>query len=390
MVKTLFASFVILLFINIAYAQKNFNVTIKIDSSFIPKNVHFSYNNGKDNIFMPDTFGNKRVIVLKGQYYSQLAYFSVDYTDGAKKSYGNNFFITDKPTEISFRYQQNDDNKLPYTFIKNATPVFDTAVNKSWKRLTAFLADPVMAKENQALDGFFIRNKDMIKNDSLALFRQLYKPHLDRAMLFLKRYPDDYFSFWYFINQVAQPNSVLRGNTAYLKEQLAYLKTVFPAKYTSSIEGKELIDAFEKRINPLKLNEPAPPFNFTTIDGKKIDLKKVKGKYVLLDFWATWCAPCMAEMPFIKEIRKNYSADKLVIIGISKDSDLKKLKAGVKKNSMTWPQFYDQNNNMSKLYEVDAIPALVLIDREGKIIYKSDMIVNDKERLPKILQGLSW
>jgi thiol-disulfide isomerase/thioredoxin len=389
MSKTIFSSLVAMLLINIASAQKNFNVTVKISSDIISKNIRFNYYDGKNIIALPDTFDSKKVLVLKGKYYGQLVSFNINYTDTAKKYYNNDVFLTEKPALISLGYKQNDDGKLPYVAIKNATPIFDTIANRSWAKMTVFLNAPVMAESNKAFNDFLKRNKDMIRNDSLSQLGELYKPYLNRAMLFYKDHPDDYFSFWHFTYQVAQPNSILRNDTAFLKKQLAFFKTVFPAKYTASIEGKELIKAFEKRIYPLKVNELAPPFSFITIDGKKFSLNEIKGKYILLDFWATWCAPCMAEMPFIKDIRKKYPADKLVIIGISKDTDLKKLTEGVKKGNINWLQFHDQNNDMSKLYEVDAIPALVLIDREGKIIYKSDMIKNDRDELPKILERLN-
>jgi thiol-disulfide isomerase/thioredoxin len=208
-------------------------------------------------------------------------------------------------------------------------------------------------------------------------------------MSFLKKCPDDYFSFWYFIHQIAQPGSILSKDTAYLKEQLAYVKAVFPAKFTTSIEGKELIKSYETALNPLKIAETAPAFTLTTVDGKSISLKSLKGKYVLLDFWATWCPPCMAEMPFIKEIRKNYPPEKLEIIGLSADIDLKPLNAAVKRIGMNWPQFYDRQKYMSKLYGINAFPTLILIDPEGKIIYKSDYKQNDDVGLPKVLAGIN-
>jgi peroxiredoxin len=209
-------------------------------------------------------------------------------------------------------------------------------------------------------------------------------------MEFLKQYPDDYFSFWYFIQQVAQPNSVLGNDTAYLKQQVTYLKAVFPAKYTGSIEGKSLIKRYEAALPPLlQLNDDAPAFSLTTVNGSKISLSDFKGKYVLLDFWATWCPPCRAEIPYVKEIRKKYSLEKLAIVGISADYDSKKLTAFVKEQRMNWLHFYDKHREVGQLYRVDAIPVLILINKEGKMVYNSNLKGNDKDVLSKLLEGLN-
>lgn len=333
MKPNLFLTITFFTFPFVSYAQKSFNVTIKLDSSINPQNVRYQYYDGKNTTFVPDTFSNKRVIVLKDKFYSPFTSINISYTDSAKAFFDNDFFINDMPATISFYSKPNKGNKLVYTSIKNAVPIYDTAANKTWAKMVVFMTDTTVTKQNEAFDLFLTQHSGFIKNDSLTrVFNTFYKARLNRSMLFLKQYPDDYFSFWYFIQQVAQLSGALSRDTAYLKEQLAYLKTVFPAKYTDSIAGKALIKAYEAKIQPsvLKLNEAVPPFTITTIEGKKISLNQLKGKYVLLDFWATWCPPCLADMPFIKEIRKKYPLEKLVIIGVSLDHDSKKLEAFVK------------------------------------------------------------
>jgi len=138
-------------------------------------------------------------------------------------------------------------------------------------------------------------------------------------------------------------------------------------------------------INPLKVGEKAPEFNIVTIDGRKLNLNELKGKYVLLDFWATWCAPCMAEIPFIKEMRQKYPENKLAIIGISQDRDSQKMVDAVKRLDMNWLHYYDVNYEFSKNYGVNNFPTLVLLDQQGTVIYESDLEKDDKETLPKAL-----
>jgi len=390
MLRFIFLFAITVFFINMAAAQKSFDITIRLDSSINPQKIKYQYYNGKSIIFLPDTFGNQRVVRFKQEYYSPLASFTIYYTDSNQNPYNNDFFISNKPAVISFYFKPNNENKLYYSAIVNASPIFDTVANKILGKLNAFMTGTAMTKENAAFDLFLKQNPNFNKNDSLKrVFNKFYKSHLNRAMLFLKKYPDDYFSFWYFIRQVAQVNQVLGKDTAYLKEQLAYLKSVFPAKYTESVEGKALIETYEAIIYPLRLNKTAPLFTVTAIDGERINLSEFSGKYVLLDFWATWCPPCMAEIPFIKEVRKNNPTDKLVIIGISQDVNLKQLTATVKNKAMNWLQFYDKDTKISHLYGLNEYPTLILLNKDGKVIYKSDHKTADSEALPKLLNAIN-
>lgn len=233
----------------ITYAQKSFNVTIKLDSGINSQKVRYQYYNGKGTVLLPDTFGGKQIVVLKDQYYSPLASFNVSYNNGEKTYYSNDFFVDNKPAIIGLFCKPNDDDQLLYTTLINATPVYDTVANKTWAALQTFMVDNSVARENQAFDDFLNQNKGFARNDSLKrIFNGFYKRRLNRTMVFLKRYPDDYFSFWYFIQQVAQVKSVLKDDKIYLKQQFTYIKTVFPPKYTASFEGEQLIRAYEDAL----------------------------------------------------------------------------------------------------------------------------------------------
>ncbi|MEO3404481.1 TlpA disulfide reductase family protein [Mucilaginibacter sp. CAU 1740] len=390
MLKNILVFLFAMLVAGMANAQKTFNVTIKLDSSINPEKVHYQYYNGYDKVNLPDTFGNKRVVMISDQYYSPFASVSVNYGFNGKGYSSDNFFVDDKPATINLYFKPNNKSLVNYGVTENATPV-DSANNKTLVLLNAFITDKSVAKENQEFDNFLNQHKNFYRNDSLTkVFNGFHKRRLNRIMAFIKQYPDDYFSFWYFIDQVAQVNSVLGEDTAYLKEQLTYLKTVFPAKYIGSNEGKRLIQRYEAALmKSLQLNDEAPLFDFTTIDGKKISLKALRGKYVLLDFWATWCPPCLAEIPHVKDIRKKHSAEKLAIIGISRDNDSKKLAAFVKAKQMNWLHIYDKSSDIVQLYGINAIPQLILINKEGKIVYNSNLEGSDENMLSKLLEAIN-
>ena len=118
--------------------------------------------------------------------------------------------------------------------------------------------------------------------------------------------------------------------------------------------------------NPaLALLQLAPAFIVTTLDGSSFNLDQMKGRVVLVDFWATWCGPCMEELPQIKQIAKDFAGQPLVILSISWDEDEQTWKKFVAKNQMTWPQYRDTDHTIGNLFEVKALPGYFTIDSDG-------------------------
>ena len=113
-----------------------------------------------------------------------------------------------------------------------------------------------------------------------------------------------------------------------------------------------------------KIGKPAMDFQAVDLKGQELSLKKFRGQVVLLDFWATWCFPCRAEMPHLKKVYDKYKDQKFEIIGISLDRGQAVLDSYIEKQNITWPQFLD-NGTVAKMYNVTGIPATFLIDGEG-------------------------
>ena len=114
----------------------------------------------------------------------------------------------------------------------------------------------------------------------------------------------------------------------------------------------------------------APSFEVTSHTGADLSLEKLRGKVVLLDFWASWCVPCRRDMPEVRKIWKTYGDNQLVMIGINLDSSRPSFDAYMKEEGITWPQYYDGlgwGNKIARLYGVFAIPHTVLIDQDGVI-----------------------
>jgi len=135
-----------------------------------------------------------------------------------------------------------------------------------------------------------------------------------------------------------------------------------------SIKKQEQAKAIQKT---LVTGATFPDFDEKDLAGKPLSVANYKGKVVLLDFWATWCPPCRAELPNVIKTYEKHHDQGFEIIGISLDEDQAKLKSFTAEQKMTWPQYFDGKkweNKLATKYGIQSIPATFLIDGEGKII----------------------
>ncbi len=126
-------------------------------------------------------------------------------------------------------------------------------------------------------------------------------------------------------------------------------------------------------LRKLPVGSEAPEINLPSPEGKNVSLASLKGKVVLVDFWASWCGPCRKDNPFIVSIYKKYKAQGFDIFGVSLDDNADAWKTAIQKDGLTWnhvSELKKWNSQVAKTYGVDAIPFSVLLDRDGKIIGK--------------------
>lgn len=145
---------------------------------------------------------------------------------------------------------------------------------------------------------------------------------------------------------------------------------VLADKYPESQPGKQA-QGIIRRLE--LLGKELKDFSFTDVNGQKVDIADYKGKVVLIDFWATWCGPCRGELPNVKQTLDKYGSQGFAIIGVSLDyPDKQKLLDFLKKENMTWPQYFDGKGwgcEMSQRYGINSIPATFLVDRKGVVRY---------------------
>lgn len=171
---------------------------------------------------------------------------------------------------------------------------------------------------------------------------------------------------FYFYSTLARYDKYYYKGKKYSCEILKVLNEIEP-------NLTQLPKEIETLKNKVHLNslEFAPEFSFNDIEGESYKLSDFKGKWVFLDFWATWCAPCEMEIENIKKVRQKISKEDLVIIGVAWESNLEKVKEYVKKQNKDWIITLDSNekeNSIRSKYGVSSIPSFFLIDDKGKII----------------------
>ena len=169
--------------------------------------------------------------------------------------------------------------------------------------------------------------------------------------------PATYFAVMYLF-QKPEPKFIMLG------------KDVMTKGLPNSIYTKNLA-ALSMQLGPVVEGAMAPEINLATPDGGTLALSSLRGKVVLIDFWASWCGPCRKENPAVKAIYEKYKNKGFEIYGVSLDNNGAKWKAAIAKDGLTWKHVSELKgwtSSAGKAYGVSSIPATFLIDKEGRIV----------------------
>ncbi|HEX8378758.1 MAG TPA: TlpA disulfide reductase family protein [Pedobacter sp.] len=150
------------------------------------------------------------------------------------------------------------------------------------------------------------------------------------------------------------------------------------------------IEARLNLIKELEVGKVAKYFSQLDTAGREVNLSSFTGKYVLLDFWASWCGPCLKENAYLAKVFQQFKHQNFTIISVSLDKKRDQWLRAIKSGNLSWTQLSDLNgwdNSVAKLYDVNIIPANFLIDPKGKIVAKNLKGVDIEERLRLLYKG---
>lgn len=169
---------------------------------------------------------------------------------------------------------------------------------------------------------------------------------------------------------------------AYYKDLLSkLLASRIPDVAAVAKQQKEIDDRLARlKVAPMDLS-------FTAVDGRQVNLAQLRGKVVLIDFWATWCGPCRAEVPNIVAAYRKYHSKGFEVLGISLDNDKSTLLAFTKGHDMPWPQCLDGadgKNTIARSFGIFAIPSMWLVDKDGMLV-TTEAIIDLDGQVSKLL-----
>lgn len=336
-----------------AFAQKIFSVSIHLPKQLINQRIELSYDNGKTEKTIPH-ISHSDTITISDSFYSKFVSIKIRIDSNSfNLPHYNTFFVSDKPASITVTT-----NSLQQFKLINAYDVRKMGENK----LNTFAAD-----EESAVADFY--SKPPAENDSTWGVKNeiLIKKLIDKKLDFIKQNKNLYYSFWLFRKDIA-PNIFTDPDSLF-----HFYNTTFASSLRRTLEGKEVMEILHGRKISISENMMAPNFKAIDISGNLITLQNEIGKYVLINFWASWCGPCVAELPAIKKISDKYSPGKLKVISISFDNDSTKFLNAIKENKMVdWTNIYRDSDMAKKFGVTDGLPMVYLIDPNGKIIYNRE------------------
>ncbi|HEY4651427.1 MAG TPA: TlpA disulfide reductase family protein [Pontibacter sp.] len=353
-----------------ALAQGKFTATIQLSPQLDPEDVTVYYDNGKELIQVESEFKAGKLIVSE-TYFSKYATIELSYpSPNPIRSYYKAFFISDKPATIRFTPTTVANNPLASYKLKNAYDID----SKGKAKMETFIS----AEERDFFEFLDANQTKFGESDSLVkvLFQKSERLALKKAE-YIKKHANEYYSFWLFRREIA-------GNKLLVADSLlATFNHAFPAEFKNSAEGIQVAKVL--RGMNIKKGQPAPDFFATDERGKEVRLTDFKGKFVLINFWASWCKPCLEEMPVIVEMKEKYP-EKLEVVFITLDSNADLAAKAVEKYRMSGIHIRG-NADLVATYGAQAIPVVYLVDPEGNVIYSRHEEGDPQlQQLPGLLQ----
>ena len=344
------------------FAQKTITIKGKVKFPYDRFNMEIVERQGFDKIILdsckvkPDgTYEFKMKVDKPGVY-----------TLDCQKWQSVSFWAEDEDLEINFRGEDTAKIKIknpPYVYI-NGGPKNEVMNLMNWDGYRGYQLMIGISQGVYRIPGI----DDQAKQEVSGKFYTMLGDESRARMRFLAEHYADRSS-------VLAVLPMLRGEEdAELVEQvIARLEKINP-NYAPLLKYKKDMAEAKAQKERLAEGKVAPEFSFPTPDGKKnLGPQDFKGKILVLDFWASWCGPCRAEIPHLKEAYKEYSDKGVAFFSVSIDKDNAAWKKAMKKENMARPQVCapKAGKDVMKQYQFSGIPYILVIDKEGRIVAKN-------------------
>jgi peroxiredoxin len=122
-------------------------------------------------------------------------------------------------------------------------------------------------------------------------------------------------------------------------------------------------------VHAVGVEQPAPDFTLKSLEGTNLRLDEYKGQVVLINFWASWCGPCRQELPLLDRINERYRDAGFAVLGVNVEGTMGPASEMAKKTGVTFPVLVDENQRVSEMYDLEAMPTSVVVDRDGVVKY---------------------
>jgi len=355
-IKTLFFLSIFLCITN-SFGQKKAEVIIHFPPSVNSKQLYVSIDNGQTEKGVKSDIVNN-TLSLSIDYYGRYATLTIGYQRFAGEDgfpvYS--FWIYDKPAHIYFENADTIDTPLSHYTLTNAVS------------LSSMGADDYLhyiEPEETEADNFYRTYRDSLNIPKYATeFDKKTTQSASKGMEYIEANSKSYYALWLFKHDYASSRRLPA------EDLMKYYDEIFPDSLKQTFEGKTIAKLLSGRINTHKGGE-APNFILVDTKGDTVNLQKLRGKYVLLDFWASWCIPCRQLTSLLKNIRSQYSQNQLEMISLSLDNDTTAFYRAIEQDKPTWTQILG-GDNMQKSYAIGPVPQILLLDNEGTVIYNME------------------
>jgi thiol-disulfide isomerase/thioredoxin len=333
------------------YANQNhFNVTLKWSRELLDLKIYI--NNGIESKTITPKI-NDYQITISDIFIGKYAVISVS------NSSKNKLFP---------EYCQFYISRKPATIIFNANEKLSRNSNKKIKLINALDVTQKIKEYNEIFQTQEVEKENYLQKNGLdSIYYSIFRKIIIKKLDYIKKNKNTYFAFKKFESELVPLNFPFQDSL--IDSFLSFYSDTFSIELQKSLEGRKVKKKLDDKWIITHDGIKAPEFETIDYLGNKINSKDLKGKYVLINFWATWCGPCMAELPAIKKINEKYTNKNITIISISFDKDFNLFLESIKKNNLDWINVHYDEEFALKFGGRNSLPQLFLIDAKGTIIY---------------------